>query len=90
MAILLICLNVFLIFVTRILTFVSKFFIDGTCVVALAHVARTMSGATFQALLVMIFTNGSIELTIKFTKNWVKTPKFEGISYICRFQNNHQ
>lgn len=59
--IMLICLNVFLIFVTKILTFVSKFFIDGTCVVALAHVARTMSEATSQARVVMMLINGSIE-----------------------------
>ena len=47
MAILLICLNVILIFMIGSLSFVSKFFIDGMCVVALAHVTSTTSGATF-------------------------------------------
>lgn len=33
-------------FVIGIFSFVSKFFIDGVCVVAIAHATKTMSGAT--------------------------------------------
>ena len=36
------------------LGFVSKLFIDGMCVVAFAHVTKTMSGATFYSLVVML------------------------------------
>jgi len=43
-----ICLNVILIFVIGIFIFVSKCFIDGICVVALAPIARTISGATVE------------------------------------------
>ena len=50
-AIMLICLNMFFIFVIGILNDVSKFFIDGICVVPLAPTTNTMSGATFQPLL---------------------------------------
>ena len=53
-AIMFICLNVFLIFVIGILSFVSKLFIDGIFVVALAPTARTISGATFHPLVVML------------------------------------
>lgn len=40
-AMMLICLNVFLIFVLGSLSLVSKLFIDGMCVVALAPAAKT-------------------------------------------------
>ena len=53
----LICLNVLLIFVVGSLNLVSSAFIDGMCVVALAHVAITMSGATFQPLAVTLLTS---------------------------------
>ena len=57
MAIMLICLNVLLIFMVGSLNLVSSAFIDGMCVVALAHVAITMSGATFQPLAVTLLTS---------------------------------
>ena len=57
-AIMLICLNVFLIFVIGSVSVVSSFFIDGICVVPLAHVTITMSGATFQPFAVMLFMSG--------------------------------
>jgi hypothetical protein len=53
-----ICLNVFLIFVTMIFSFLSKFFIDKMCGVALAPAARTISGATFHPLDVMLLMSG--------------------------------
>ena len=37
--------------------FVSNFFIDGMCVVALAPVTKTMNGATFDPLVVMLLTS---------------------------------
>ena len=58
MAMMLICLNVFLIFMTGSLSFVSNFFIDGMCVVALAYAAKTISGATFHPLGVMVLMSG--------------------------------
>ena len=57
-AIMLICLNMFLIFVIEIVNVVSKFFIDGICVVPLAHATSTMSGATFQPFAMMLFMSG--------------------------------
>ena len=57
-AIMLICLNMFFIFVIGILNDVSKFFIDGMCVVPLAPATNTMSGATFQPFTVMSFMSG--------------------------------
>ena len=42
------CLNVILIFGIGILSLVSSAFIDGMCVVALAHVANTMSGVSLK------------------------------------------
>ena len=56
--IMLICLNVFLIFVIGILNVVSNSFIDGICVVPLALVTSTMSGATFQPFAMMSFRSG--------------------------------
>ena len=53
-----ICLNVFLNFVKIIFNFVSKFLIDGICVVALVSAARTISGATFHPLDVMLLMSG--------------------------------
>ena len=44
----LICWNVFFIFMRGSLNFVSRFFIDGMCVVALAPATSTMSGASAQ------------------------------------------
>ena len=46
----LVCLNVFLIFVIGSVNVVSNFFIDGICVVPLAPATSTMSGATFKPL----------------------------------------
>ena len=58
MAIMLICLNVFLIFEIGSVNVVSSFFIDGICVVSLAPAASTMSGATFQPFVAMLFMSG--------------------------------
>ena len=58
MAIILICLNVFLVFMIGSLSFVSRFFIDGMCVVALAHATSTMSGATFHPFFTMLLMSG--------------------------------
>ena len=52
------CLNVSLIFVMEIFSFVSKLFIDGICVVALAHATMPISGATFHPLIVILLMNG--------------------------------
>lgn len=41
-------------FVIGIFSFVSKFFIDGVCVVPIAHATKTMSGATLYPLDVML------------------------------------
>ena len=57
-AIMLICLNVFLIFVIGSVSVVSSFFIDGICVVPLASATSTMSGATFQPFVMMLFMSG--------------------------------
>jgi hypothetical protein len=54
-----ICLNVFLIYVIGNFSFFSsKIFIDGICVVALAPVVRTMSGAMFHLLDTMLLMSG--------------------------------
>jgi hypothetical protein len=50
----LICLKVLLIFIIESLGLVSKLFIDGMCVVALAPATKTMSGATFHLVVVDI------------------------------------
>ena len=47
----LICLNVFLIFVIGSVNVVYSFFIDGICVVLLAPATSTMSAATFKPFL---------------------------------------
>jgi hypothetical protein len=57
-AIMLICLNVFLIFVIGSVNVVSSFFIDGICVVPLAPATSTMSGVTSQPLVMMLFMSG--------------------------------
>ena len=44
-------------FLMKSCRFHSKFFIDGMCVVALAPTTRTMNGATFHTLLVMLLTS---------------------------------
>ena len=53
-AIMLICLNVFLIFIIGSLSVVSELSINGMCFVALALATKTMSGATFHPLVVMM------------------------------------
>jgi hypothetical protein len=53
-AIMLICWNVFFNFMRGSLSIVSRFFIDGMCVVALAPATNTMSGATFHPLVIML------------------------------------
>ena len=60
MAIILICLNVLLIFKLGSLSIVSRFFIDGMCVVTFAFVTNTMSEATFHPLVMtkMLFMSG--------------------------------
>ena len=57
-AITLICLNVFLIFVIGSVSVVSSFFIDKICVVPLAPATSTMSGATFQPFVMILFMSG--------------------------------
>ena len=57
-AIMLICWNVFFIFMRGSLSVVSRFCIDGMCVVALAPATSTMSGATFQPLVIMLLMSG--------------------------------
>ena len=52
-----ISLNVFLIVVIGILSFVPKYFINGICVVAFAPATRTISGATFHPLYAMLLTS---------------------------------
>ena len=54
MAIILICWNVFFIFMRGSLSVVSTFFIDGMCVLALALATSIMSGATFHPLVMML------------------------------------
>jgi hypothetical protein len=48
----------FFIFKGGSLNIVSIFFIDGMCVVALAHATNTMSGATFHTLEIMLSMSG--------------------------------
>ena len=54
----LICWNVFLIFIKGSLSVVSKFFIDGMCVVVLAPATSTMTGATFHPIVRMLLMSG--------------------------------
>ena len=56
--IMLICLKVLLIFIIESLLLVSKLFINGMCVVALAPATKTMSGAMFHPLVVMLLMSG--------------------------------
>jgi hypothetical protein len=49
-----ICLNVLLIFVIGIVGFVSKLFIDGMCVVALAPTTKIIIWAMVHPLVVML------------------------------------
>ena len=55
----LICWNVSFIFMRGSLNFVSRFFIDGMCVMALAPATSAMSGATFHPLVMMLLMSGS-------------------------------
>ena len=57
-AIMLICLNVLLIFTIGSLSIVYSFLIDGMCVVALAHVTNTMSGAMFHPFAMILLMSG--------------------------------
>ena len=52
------CLNVLPIFVTKIFSFISRLLIDGICVVALAHATKSMIGATLHPLVVMLLMSG--------------------------------
>ena len=54
----LIDLNMLFIFVIGIFNFVSKFFIDGICVVAFALATKTISGVAFCPLHAMLLTSG--------------------------------
>ena len=54
----LICLNVFCIFMIGSLSFVSKSFIKGICVVPLAPATSIMSGATFHPFIMMLLMSG--------------------------------
>ena len=54
----LICWNVYFIFMRGCLSVVSRFFIDGMCVVALAPATSTMSGATSHPLVMMLLMSG--------------------------------
>ena len=57
-AIVLICLNVLLIFVVGNFILISKLFINGICVMALALATKTVSGATLHPLVVMLLMSG--------------------------------
>ena len=48
----------FLVFMIGSLSIVSKFFIDGMCVVALAFMTNTISGATFHPRVMMLLMSG--------------------------------
>lgn len=50
----LICLNVFFMFVIGSFSFIPRLLIDGTCVVALVPNVKTMSGATFHPLVMVL------------------------------------
>ena len=56
--IILICLNVFFIFVVGIFSFDSSSFIEGMRVVALAPAASTISGATFHPFAMRLVMSG--------------------------------
>jgi hypothetical protein len=57
-AIMLICSNVFLIFVIGSVSVVYSFFIERICVVPCAPTTSTMSGTTFQPFVMMLFMSG--------------------------------
>ena len=57
-AMVLISLKVCLIVFSSLLNFSSKIFIEGMCVVALAHAVMTINGSTFHPLLVMLSMSG--------------------------------
>ena len=52
----LICWNVFFIFIKGSLSVVSKFLIDGMCVVAPAPATSTMTWATFHPIVMMLLS----------------------------------
>ena len=54
----LISLNVCLMVVSGILKFVSRSFIEGACVVPIAHIVMTMSGSIFHPKSIMLFKRG--------------------------------
>ena len=58
MAMVFISLNVCFMAFLDILSFSSKLFIEGMCVVALAHAVMTISKSTFQPLVVKSSING--------------------------------
>jgi hypothetical protein len=58
MPVILICSNVFLIFVVGSSSFVSKFFKYGMHVMALALATKAMSWATFHPIVVMLLMSG--------------------------------
>ena len=58
MAIVLICLNILLIFVTWRFNLVFIFFIDGICIVDLMFITKTMSEAMVHPLVVMLLMSG--------------------------------
>lgn len=58
LAIVLICLDVFLIFEIGIFGFDPIFFIDVMCVVVFVLATMTMSGDTFHRLVVMLLVSG--------------------------------
>ena len=68
MAIILICLNVFLTCDVGILSFVTSSFIEGMWVVARAPDANTKSGATFQPLAIIALMSGWYLVTFR---SWV-------------------
>lgn len=55
------CFNLFIYIINLVigsLSFISNLFIDGMCVVALAHATKTMNVATLQSLVVMSLMSG--------------------------------
>lgn len=49
----------FFIFCAKYSSFISKLFIDDICVKALAHFVKTMSGAMFHPLILMLLMSNS-------------------------------
>lgn len=57
MANVLMCLNIFFMFVIGSFSFISRLLINGICVVALVLDVKTMSGATFYPHVMMLLTS---------------------------------